>query len=145
MSATAIRRPQLQFCPTHITMIKSQQFPIKIILCFLRFCPESCGQQAQAVRAACFRAAVHDGRHSQQGPVLLRHRAADAQRHRPGGRGGHQTAPPVCQAEAQISCEEEHHHHLWHRQSKDEPLSCALRNPSLVFLHCFSFMWWTGI
>ena len=94
--------------------------PVMITLCSLRSCPQSSGQQAQARGASRFRAGVYAGGHSQQGPVLFWYRAADAQRHRPGGRGRHQTAPPVGQAEAQVPGEEEHHHHLRHRQSKDK-------------------------
>ena len=105
----------LFFLPLQCTLwnVKKSSLP-------LRCCPESCDQQAQAVWAPCVRGRLYVGDHRQQGPVLVWHRAADAQWHRPSGRGRHQTAPPVCQAEAQVPGEEEYHHHLWHRQSKDE-------------------------
>lgn len=40
--------------------------------------PESDGGSAKACRASGVRAGIHPGHSSQQGPVVLRHRAADA-------------------------------------------------------------------
>lgn len=88
--------------------------------CLVRACPEDGRQQGQASRAPGFRAGVPAGRPGEQGLIVLRYGAAHAQRDWPGGRSSDQTAPSVCQAEAQIASEEEHHHHLRHRQSKDE-------------------------
>lgn len=109
-----------QPCDAHELFLTSRNLSFYFNLWFLRSCAESFGQQAQAVWTSRFRASVYAGGHSQQGLVLLWHRAAHAQWHRPGGWGRHQTTPPVCQAEAQVPGEEEYHHHLRHRQSKDK-------------------------
>lgn len=79
--------------------------------------PKSSRHSAQGPGASGIGAGFYPGYCSQQGPVVLRHRAADAQWHGSSGWGCNQTTASVSQAETQVACEEEHHHHFRHFQS----------------------------
>ncbi|XP_066507051.1 C2 domain-containing protein 2 isoform X2 [Hoplias malabaricus] len=77
--------------------------------------------QSQTVREESVRAALDPGNQSQQSFIIIRHRAADAERVGPRGRGGAETTVRVCKTEAQITSQKEHHHHLWSRKDSSVP------------------------